>query len=136
VETIIDNSDPAFNTEGIWRVDSGNYDQYGDDFAMTRPGSGDRSATFVLDIQATGDYELYVWWPECWVCASNAPFTVEHADGSSTELVALNDRQRAGQWNSLGEYPFELGQPASVMVTDDADGRVVADAIRLVWQGE
>ncbi|MCL7382667.1 hypothetical protein M1203_38590, partial [Streptomyces sp. 35G-GA-8] len=58
---------------------------------------------------------------------------VNHADGPTT--VRVDQRQRGGQWVSLGSYPFTAGQAASVELSDAADGFVVADAVRTTYHG-
>jgi hypothetical protein len=132
-EIIVDNLDPGFSTEGTWTTDSkSDMLQYGSNFVYKRAGDGTGRAIFTPGIQVAADYEVYVWWIKCWVCATNAPFTINYAGGSTTIAVNLNDRTKAGQWNSLGVYPFDEGALASIVLTDNADGRLIADAIRLV----
>ena len=134
-EIIIDNLDTGFSTEGSWSTYSNDaLLHYGSDFAWARSGTGTDRAIFTPNIPTSGDYEVFVWWVRCWTCATNAPYTVNHADGSTTIPVDLSDRDRAGQWNSIGVFTFDAGTSCSIVLTDDADGRVVADAVRLVPQ--
>ena len=132
-EIIVDNLDPEFSKKGRWMTSSSSsLLPYGSDFVYIRKGSGANWAMFTPNVSTPGTYEVFVWWAKCWVCASNAPYTVNHAGGSTTILVNLNDRQKAGQWNSLGVFSFNTGTSGSIVVTDNADGRLVADAIRLL----
>ncbi len=69
--------------------------------------------------------------------ATNAPFTVHHGDGTST-TVRINQKlagesdPRGTQWQSLGEFDLVGGIAASIELSDDADGFVAADAIRIL----
>jgi uncharacterized repeat protein (TIGR01451 family) len=136
-EIIIDNLDPEFSTEGSWS----NYSNdallhYGSDFAYAQPGTGADRAIFTPDIAASAEYEVFVWWVMCWSnCASNASYTVNHTGGSTTVREDQGDRDRAGQWNSIGVFTFNAGTSGSIVLTNDTDGRVVADAVRLLPQG-
>jgi len=49
-----------------------------------------------------------------------------------TGEVLLEWRIAEPGWNSLGQYYFEKGAAAAVQLSDDADGRVIADAVRFV----
>jgi hypothetical protein len=40
-------------------------------------------------------------------------------------------RATNGEWVGLGEYAFDQGD-AAVTITNDADGNVLADAVKLV----
>jgi RHS repeat-associated protein len=66
--------------------------------------------------------------------ATNAPFTVTHAGGSST--VVVNQRLSGGQWNLLGNWSFDSGTTYTVELTDDGTaGKVAADAIYIAPAG-
>ena len=60
---------------------------------------------------------------------ARAPYTVVYTGGNS--IIRLNQEINGGEWNSLGVYPFSEGL-ASVILSDDAEKVVIADAIRLV----
>jgi uncharacterized repeat protein (TIGR01451 family) len=134
-EIIVDNQDPDFSTEGDWTV-SGWYrlQFYGNDCVHSRRGDGSDRATFILDVPVSGDYEVSIWRNWCTFCTSSAPFTINHADGSTTVFVDLSDEEEAGQFESVGVFTFNAGTSGSIVLTDDADGIVVADAVRLQWQ--
>jgi hypothetical protein len=132
---IVDNADPEFSTEGQWRTrSSAGLLQYGSDFLCSLAGDGANRAIFAPNVPSSASYEVLVWWVKCPACATNAPYTINHAGGSTTVPVDQSDRERAGQWNSLGEYTFVAGTSCNIVLTNDADGRVVADAVRLVPQ--
>ena len=133
VEIIIDNLDAEFSTEGSWSTYSSTSAlHYDSDCVYAPAGDGANQAIFTPNIPTFGEYEVFVWWVRCWVCATNAPYTVNHTGDPTTVTVNQNDRDRAGQWNSIGTFTFNAGTSGSIVLTNNADGRVVADAIRLV----
>ncbi len=62
--------------------------------------------------------------------ATNAPYTVSHAGGSTTTTV--NQTQQGGNWVSIGSYTFNKGISHSIRLSDNAGGTVLADAVKLV----
>jgi hypothetical protein len=119
---------------GTWSTYAGPlYPYYGLDFRYDEPGSGSERAIFTPDLPRTGQYEVFVWWGTTPTGASNTPYTVHHAYGSSTVLVNTQGPASAeGTWYSLGTYDFVAGTAGSVELSDDADGYVGADAVRFV----
>jgi hypothetical protein len=64
--------------------------------------------------------------------ADNATYTISHAAGSTE--VAVNQQQNGSAWQLLGRFDFNSG-PASVRLSDRANGYVIADALRFVPVG-
>jgi hypothetical protein len=79
-------------------------------------------------------YEVLVSYSAASNRATDAPYTVHHAEG--TTAVAVNQQARGvpdvrtGKWFSLGTFPFRGGIDGYVELSDAADGVVVADAVR------
>jgi hypothetical protein len=88
------------------------------------------SAIWQADLPHTGDYEVSARWVARPNRATNAPYSIHHADGIAT--VAVNQSQSGGEWVSLGRYRFSAEALARVSLTDQADKTVVADAVRFV----
>jgi hypothetical protein len=86
--------------------------------------------TWNVVVPATGQYNVYVRWTSYPNRATNAEYTLNDNTGETTFVA--NQQQNGGQWNLVGVFDFTLGVPYSVTLTDQADGFVVADAIRLV----
>jgi hypothetical protein len=101
--------------------------------AFSSAGSGDRKATFIPTIGVAGEYEVLEWHGDALSGpqATNTPFRITSADG--VENVAVNQAVRIGQWNSIGRYNFAAGTRGTIEITNNANGVVVADAIKLVY---
>lgn len=80
------------------------------------------------DVPGAGQYEVLARWTAHANRASNASYAITHTGGSTT--VAVDQRQSGGTWVSLGIYTLDAD--SEVTLTDQADGYVIADAIRVV----
>ncbi|NED93755.1 hypothetical protein G1H11_00310 [Phytoactinopolyspora alkaliphila] len=125
---------------GTWSRATGQagHPYYGVSYRSAPAGTGDRLARFRLDVPVAGEYQVLAWYVSHPNRASNAPYTINHADGSTTVRVdqrgqarSLADADRPGVWVNLGTYRFEAGSSGSVELSNDADGFVVADGITL-----
>ncbi|MEV6971270.1 exo-alpha-sialidase [Hamadaea sp. NPDC051192] len=134
VRTIADNNAAAsFELTGTWPEASTPLGYYGQFFRTHAAGTGTAVARWRPEVPATGVYEVAVYYPPGVATASNAPYTVNHADGSTT--VRVDQRSEGSRWVVLGAYSFVAGDTATIALTDDANGTVVADAVRLVRLG-
>jgi hypothetical protein len=97
-----------------------------------RKGTGDAAAVFTPDVPKAGRYTVYVYsGPDPQHDhASNAPVTIRSADGERTIRVDL--RVTKGQWVKLGVFRFAAGRKGTVSFSNNANGNVLADAIKLV----
>lgn len=116
---------------GTWGRATGQegHPYYGVSYRSAPSGTGDRLVQFRPDVPATGEYEVFAWWVTHANRASDAPYAIHHADGSST--VRVDQRTNGSRWVSLGTYRFEAGSAQVVELSNDADGYVIADAVRL-----
>jgi hypothetical protein len=134
-EIIVDNDDPeaTFVTDegDFWSTFIGHADGYGADLRYKAEGNGNGTATWTANISA-GYYNVYAWWIGGSERATNAQYTIMN-NGSELDTDRKDQSQNVGQWNQLGTelYYFAAGT-ASVVLSDDADGAVVADAIK--WE--
>jgi hypothetical protein len=83
-------------------------------------------------VPQTGGYEVAVWYPAHSNRASNAPYVINASDGSATFRV--DQRTEGSRWVVLGSFTFVAGDTGTIELTDNADGYVVADAVRLLRQ--
>lgn len=129
---IVDNTDSGFSVVGSWLIYSGPlYPYYGTSFRYDEAGSGSERATFTPDLPQAGDYEVFIWWGTSPDGATDGPYTVNHLGGATTVRVDMQGPVGGGgEWLSLGVYEFSAGTDGSVMLSDDANGYVVADAVR------
>lgn len=97
------------------------------------PGDGSSTATWTPNIGVGDKYEVYEWHSASGNHASNAPVVIKHANGETK--IEVDQTKNGGQWNSLGIYDFAVGTLDYVQVSNEANGMVVADAIKFVYKG-
>jgi hypothetical protein len=135
---IVDNKEVVY-TASKWAAFSGppltDNDYFGPDFQYTGAGTGLNTATWgALSSMPAGTYRVYVQWAAYTNRATNVYYTINHF-GGSTVVGPFNQTLNSGTWIDLGGgtqvFTFSEGT-GSVVVTDNANGVVVADAIK--WQ--
>jgi uncharacterized protein (DUF1800 family) len=133
---MVDDLDPGFSTAGSWTQTPGPGFQGG--LTLIPSGTGANTATWTFSGLVPGQYRVSATWSADPSAADNTPYTVQ--DGSNV-LAAVTVNQQvvpstfvdAGQaWQDLGNgiYPVTSGSIV-VSVSDNADGNVFADAIRI-----
>jgi PKD repeat protein len=136
-EYFIVNPDPDYcrcSFTGSWpftKIGSGYMGEegyFGYNYQTHSAGTGANTATFHMYVPAAGSYRVSASWPPISTNASNAKYTIRHADGTST--VTVNQQVAAGDWNVLGTYNFNRGS-YDITLSDNANGRVAADAMIL-----
>ena len=133
-DRIIDNTDTEFSAYGGGWVSSGRAGFVGNNYYIMPAGSGEINAQWqVYDLTPGATYALYGYWVSTSLRASNAQYryTYTAPNGSQiTESVMVDQRANGGTWQLLST--FEPGDPqVLVEINNDADGYVIADAIRL-----
>jgi len=135
---ILDNREATFTVTN-WASWSGaphsQSDYFGPDYQYTGAGTGLKSATWqVSSNMPAGNYRIYAQWAATSNRGTNVSYTIHH-NGGPTVVGPFNQRLNSGTWIDLGGgtqiFPFSAGT-GSVVVTDNANGIVVADAIK--WQ--
>ncbi|MCA2186575.1 RHS repeat-associated core domain-containing protein [Nonomuraea cavernae] len=101
----------------------------GYDYATAPAGTGQSTFTWNLTTPSAGSYTVYAQYPPG-ATATNATYTINHDGGTAN--ATIDQSQNAGDWVELGTYAFTAGTTGSVTLTDDANGSVVADAVKLV----
>ncbi len=136
-EYFIRNTDDDYNRcdfVGTWpirRVIGGGYTgaagYLGYNYQVRWPGSGSNKAIYTLVVEYPGLYAvLGSWYPDPGN-ATNARFTITHANGTSVAYVNQRETQLV---NPIGVYYFDKGS-CTITLDDYANGQVVADAIVL-----
>ncbi len=95
---------------------------------LVADGAAPNTATWTPALTAPGAYRIYARWTAHPNRASNATYTVHHTGGATT--VTVNQQQSTGEWVLLGSFDFIPGH--RVELTDEADGVVIADAVKWV----
>ena len=130
---IVDNRDIAtgFRTEGQWRLGTGGKD-FNDDVSWAVRGNGECKAFWQPLLGKSGKYSVFIWYGEDPNNdhAANVPVTVKYKDGMETREMDM--KVNCGQWNYIGQYKFEKGDAGYVMISNKADGNVVADAVMFI----
>jgi len=126
-EIIVDN--PAATFVGTWPTSTSVAGFSGSNYQTHTAGSGASTATWYFSIASAGQYKVYARWTGSSNRASNAKYTVNSAGGST--LKTVSQKVNGGSWQLLGTFSFNAAS-YSVRLTDQADGYVIADAIRLV----
>jgi hypothetical protein len=128
---VVDNVDSGFSVIGNWGTSIGASGFFVTDYRYNEAGTGADIATWEAELlDGAGLYEVFVWYPANSLYASNAPFTIRHSGLSDTVLV--DQKINGGQWVSLGTYNFANSGVENISLSDNANGWVVADAVRFV----
>lgn len=129
---ICDNDKPAVTFVGGWGNNTLDEADQRHELSVEQAASGDGSstATFRPNLPTGGRYKLYARWTSHPNRATNAPYTIHHAKGRET--VRVNQEHNGGRWILLGEYDFHPGTSGHVVLSNDADEWVVADAVAFV----
>ncbi|WP_247695337.1 RHS repeat-associated core domain-containing protein, partial [Streptomyces sp. B93] len=127
---VVDSSD-IHNTaeQGAWNTSQAT-EQWGYNVRTNGAGTGADTFTWQLVIPQDGTYEVFTRNGEVTGAATDAPFTVTHSTGTATKRV--DQSANAGEWVSLGSYTFTESGTQKITLTDDANGTVIADGVKLV----
>jgi peptidoglycan/xylan/chitin deacetylase (PgdA/CDA1 family) len=125
---IVDNRDDGFTTGGLWGTSTSVTGYYGPDYFYCAAGAGTTTATWGFTVSRDGTYDLAARWTASTNRTSNAPFTIQTP--ATLDTVWMDQRTNGGQWNLLGRYYLLQGDHVNITLSNNADGYVIADAIR------
>ena len=135
----IDNGAAGFTTTGTWtRI---TYQGREADIQVAAKGTGTTTATWTFTALPPGQYRVHASWTGSSLNATNAPFTIY--DGSTAVGTVLKNQEVAASglswsstnWSSLGTFDI-TGDTIRVTLTNAANDRVVADAVRVERIGD
>jgi hypothetical protein len=129
-QIVVDNADRGVTVGGTWTTGSpatNGPQVFGPSVRYKAAGSGSAYVRFAPRMTQTRTYDVYAWWVAAPAQATNAPFTVNHATGST--VITKNQQIDGGKWNLLGT--FSMGPGDYIQISDNANGYVVADGILL-----
>ncbi|MFC2154455.1 hypothetical protein ACFLRC_03110 [Candidatus Altiarchaeota archaeon] len=135
---IIDNSDPEFVVlSGSWGT-ANHPDAWNGSARFNRAGTGDDKVGWRVDTFIDpGLYGVYVWkfnHSHSPRMATDAPYRVFHRDGSSNWIL-VNQSTPGDEWIHMGDFEFDQSHTQGILMTDEANGIVIADAVKLVYLG-
>lgn len=131
--TIIDNTNIGFSVTGTWGASSFTPGFYGSNYQFSPPGSGTRQAKWSFPV-SSGQYELSARWAAFENRASNAFYRV-YNNGIQIGTQVFDQRFNGGQFNAFNLNYSVVGGTLDVVLTDNADGYVIADALQTVFLG-
>ena len=134
---LIDNGGSGYTESGTgWGADT-QKDAYQGTLRWHASGIGDNAATWQFTSIPVGWYDVQVTWLESGNRASNAPYQVY--DASKLRGTYLVDQTQPPSGPLFGDRPWQslatlslCSGTAKVILSDAADGRVIADGMRLV----
>ena len=153
-EIIVDNEDEGFSMPvrkvqrymrpalegGNWRVRTEDrsyaFGRYESNYRTKEAGDGGQPAVWTATLPYAGEYDVaYYYLPErvngrriLRGAADNFDLTMVCGDESVG--FAMRANQLEPGWNGLGRFTFEEGEEVSIELSDLADGRLYADAVR------
>jgi uncharacterized repeat protein (TIGR01451 family) len=135
----IDNGAAGFSSTGTWsRV---TYQGRENDLQTALKGNGSTTATWTFTNMPPGVYRVHANWTASTLYATNAPFTVYDGDTALSTVLVNQERASSGftwggtAWSSLGTFEI-TGDTVRVVLTNLANDRVVADAVRIERMGD
>ncbi len=139
MKTDIENNNPFWAQINGGMV-VGNFDEaYG--YHAIQGGDGSAQAIWRPTIGVAGYYEMAEWhgWhgdtKSSFQEATNVPFEIV-LDGETKIRGIIDQTKNCGQWNVIGYGYLSEGLNNYVKITNNADGYVIADAIRFRYLGE
>jgi uncharacterized delta-60 repeat protein/RHS repeat-associated protein len=136
--TVIDDGDAAYAEAGSNWLGYSETGAYQNDFRYHAAGTGQNSASWTFEaLDPAKNYQVFATWSAQSNRATNSPFTILD-DATALNTVRINQQFAPDEvtvdgqpWESLGVYQFSSGKLV-VSLSDDANGYVIADAVRIV----
>ena len=131
---LVDDADPnRTSRRGDWRTSRAILQFNGTGYAEAEPASVDATTTFtwMLGVPDDGTYRVLACWTDGDNRATNAQYTIS-AGGQQLASVQVNQQERGATWVELARVPLQAGAACEVTLSNEADGVVIADAVRLV----
>lgn len=128
---VVDNLAGTFT--GTWAVSTSVGGYYGTNYQAQAAGSGANTFTWTPAIPTTASYKVYARWTVHPNRSTHAVYTVNHAGGATA--VTVNQEANGGSWQLLGTFSLNAGTGNTVVLADQGDGYVIADAIKVMPDG-
>jgi len=130
--TTVIKDNPAGVPTGTWATGTSSTDKYGADYRYHSTAAVSEPFTWTGNLNVSGSWSAYAWWPEGANRSSTAPYIVYHGAGSTT--VNKDQTINGGAWNLLGTWSdFAAGDnDIKLSVWTTTGFNVMADAVK--WQ--
>ena len=93
------------------------------------PSDGSNTATWQPFFIEAGLYQVFVWWAAGGSeAADSAPYTIYYDGGYQT--IQVDQRESSNGWYLLATFSFAAGDSGRVQLNNDANGTVIADAVK------
>lgn len=125
---LVDDIDAGFSSTGNWSSSGFTAGYYGSGYRYAAAGSGSRQAVWAFTV-ADGQYALSAQWAAHANRASNATFQVRN-NGVVIATQIFDQRTGGGGFNPFDALYTVSAGTLEVMLTDAADGYVIADAVQ------
>ena len=140
VEFIMDNGESGYTTTGSGWTNVTNLVAYQLDYDYHAPGTGSSTANWNFVGVPAGTYQVFTRWSAFGNRATNAQYTVY--DGSTAlgtvsvnqQVAPAGDVSNGIVWQSLGTFTTNSAS-LRVRLSDNANGYLTADAVRIVSGG-
>lgn len=131
---ILDSEGDNVETKGDWPPGLGGGD-WKDSCLFAFQGKGECTFIWRPNLAKCGRYRVSVWFggdPNS-DHATNSPFTVHFCGGQ--EKHEIDQTRNSEGWRVLGVYPFTADRAGYVELSNNANGNVVADAVKFEFVG-
>jgi hypothetical protein len=133
-EVVLDDSGAGVQSTGIWATSTTSAGFFGSGYHYRVAGDGSSAFTWPAPANLpAGSYEVAARWSSGDNRASNAPYLIISAAGTTT--VNVDQRRNGDSWQTLGTFTFDQRPGQGVRLSDRADGVIVADAVRWLPAG-
>lgn len=141
----IDDEDAGYTSTGAWADRSGDNSGYNNDYKIEIDDENlaepPRTATWTPTIVEPGVYQVAVRWSARDNRGTSAKYQINYAGG--VDEIVIDQTKKADStntgstavnsgWKIIGSYDFVIGTSGYVKLTESAEGRTVADAVRFV----
>lgn len=126
---VLDNQAPSVQRVGTWCLSNATIGLYGPDSEWSCNGNTGVRFRWVPTIPATGQYDVYVRWPNHSNRSQTVPYTVHHAGGNTVK--SFNQQTGGNNWRRHGRYMLNAGTETYVEVSS-GNGTAGADAVQFV----
>ncbi|MDD4938662.1 MAG: PKD domain-containing protein [Candidatus Omnitrophica bacterium] len=120
---------PSIEMTGSWTETSLRPGYYNENYRQAYKGTGEKKFEWTFIIPTAGNYKIFAWWPAYSGWATDSPFSITHASGTTT--VRVNQSINGNKWNQLGQFYFNKGAYSVTLTNAVSSGYAVADAIRV-----